>query len=189
MYGAYYPGYAYYGMSGGYVFTTFLVVADTEHTHTVEAIALTQEHLLALADALHAHIADNAGLALHIDLSVQDALHLHDAEGAGQISILFRERPDAPLLKLSLPVVNAGSKKPNAKTSRPKLVLAVDKEEIMTAVKTQKSTLNIKVERVSVDSSVDNPSQSVEKSAMLKNIKGAKKPLINTVDDKLVIKE
>lgn len=189
MYGAYYPGYAYYGMSGGYVFTTFLVVDDTAHTHTVETFALTQEHLLALADALHAHVVDNVGVALHIDLAVQDALHLHDAEGAGQISILFRERPDSPLIKLSLPIVQSKRVKPNVTASKPRLVLGVDKEEIITAIKTQKSTLNIKVERVSVDSSVDKPSQSVENNAMLKNVHGTKKPLINTVDDKLVIKE
>lgn len=189
MYGAYYPGYAYYGMSGGYVFTTFLVVADTEHTHTVEAIALTQEHLLALADALHAHIADNVNIALHIDLAVQDALHNHEADGVGTIFILFRERPDAPLLKLSLPVANISKRKPGAKVSSPRVVVTASKEEIMAAVKTQKSTLNVGVERVSVDISADNPRQSVDKPGFVKDVIGSKKPVVRTVDDKLVIKE
>lgn len=190
MYGAYYPGYAYYGMSGGYVFTTFLAISDADHTHTVEVISLTQAHTLALADALHAHVVDNVGLALHIALSVEDALHLHTAESLSTINILFREKPNAPLLKLSLPIVESKNPKPSQKTSPTPIRLAVNKEEIMTAIKTQKSTANIKVEQIGVGVSSDKVEpRNVTKGVILKDVIGTKKPIVVSTDDKVTIKD
>lgn len=190
MYGAYYPGYAYYGMSGGYVFTTFLVISDSTHTHTVETFALSQAHILALADTLHAHTVDNVGLALHIALSVEDALHLHTAESLSTINILFREKPNAPLLKLSLPVVESKNPKPSQKTSPTPIRLAVNKEEIITAIKTQKSTANIKVEQIGIGVSSDKVEpQNVAKGVILKDVIGTKKPIVVSTDDKVTIKD
>lgn len=190
MYGAYYPGYAYYGMSGGYVFTTFLIISDADHTHIAEAIALTQAHTLALADALHAQVVDNVGLAIHVDLSVDDVTHLHTAESMGTINILYRDKPGAPLLKLALPIINSKQSTPSAASSGQTVRLAVGKEEIMTAIKTQKSTANILVEKIIASSSIDKPSpQNVSKSVILKDVIGTRKPIVIATDDKVIIKE
>lgn len=190
MYGAYYPGYAYYGMSGGYVFTTFLVISDADHTHTAEVIALTQAHTLALADALHAHVVDNVGLALHIDLSVDDVMHLHTVEPMGTINILYRDKPGAPLLKLALPIINSKQSIPSVSSKNQSVRLAVGREEIMTAIKTQKSTANIVVEKINIDSSSKKPMpKNTEKNVILKDIIGTKKPIVTATDDKVIIKE
>lgn len=63
-----------------YVTTVDLVIADALHTHAVDNLALTQDHVLAVADAAHAHSADNLTLTTETALAIADALHAHAAD-------------------------------------------------------------------------------------------------------------
>lgn len=71
---------------GAYEFqVTALSVADGSHGHTahgniVEAIALTQAHILFVFDALHDHTTDGFGLGIN-PLVVEDSLHAHLVDG------------------------------------------------------------------------------------------------------------
>lgn len=60
-----------------------LVVADSSHGHTTDAVSVTTDSQLAVADASHAHAADNLTLTAEAggtDLAVADALHAHTAD-------------------------------------------------------------------------------------------------------------
>ena len=62
--------------------STSLIIADSIHSHSSDAVTLTTYWLLSVADALHAHAAD--GLTLSVsgstDLIVADSAHAHAAE-------------------------------------------------------------------------------------------------------------
>lgn len=59
---------------------TDLVIADADHTHSADGLALTQVHQLAVADSAHGHGADNAALAQIHTLAVADTAHAHGAD-------------------------------------------------------------------------------------------------------------
>ena len=65
-----------YAVAGG----TSLVIADTIHAHTADALTLSTNAWLAVADALHGHAAGNLDLSGAPALVVADALHAHSAE-------------------------------------------------------------------------------------------------------------
>lgn len=147
MYGAYYPGYAYYGMSGGYVFTATLIVQDALHSQTVEVFALTQEHILAVADALQAQVADGIFVQLNVPLTIQDALHSQNAEGALVIGVLYREQADQPFIKIIVPVADIKNEEVVAGIIADHPKVTASREDILIAIKTQQSSGGVVVER------------------------------------------
>lgn len=58
-----------------------LMVADSAHGHTTDAVALTQVHSLAAADSAHGHSADAVVLTQVHELAVADSAHTHTTEG------------------------------------------------------------------------------------------------------------
>lgn len=57
-----------------------LAIADATHGHAADALALTTASALTIADATHGHAADNLGLTSASALTVADALHAHTAD-------------------------------------------------------------------------------------------------------------
>lgn len=57
-----------------------LVVADSSHAHTSDALTLTSEHALAIADVAHAHTSDGLTLTAQSVLAVADAAHAHTSD-------------------------------------------------------------------------------------------------------------
>ena len=57
-----------------------LAVVDGAHVQTVDSPVLTQAHVLAIAEALHAHSVDSPALVQAYTLAVNEALHAHAAD-------------------------------------------------------------------------------------------------------------
>jgi len=148
MIGVYYAGFPFGGQSGGTVFTSVLIIDDALHGHAVEVFALTQQHILAVADALHAQLTDAAFISLHVPLDIQDALHGQEADGNLTISVLYRETPQGPLLKLTLPIGKVDTQNPAAGTDNPRVTVTATREQILQAIQTEKPVGSVQVEKL-----------------------------------------
>ena len=57
-----------------------LVIADSTHSHTADALVVTQTYTITVADSTHSHTADALTLTQTHVLSVADATHSHTAD-------------------------------------------------------------------------------------------------------------
>jgi hypothetical protein len=79
MLGAYYPGQAFPGQSGGLV-VGILSIQDLHHAQLLDSTAVVQVHYLTATDLLQGHTLESPLPVQHLTLALNDLLHAHNLE-------------------------------------------------------------------------------------------------------------
>lgn len=103
MLGGYFPGQAYPGQSGGYVFGIIIKPETLTIVKTIDDASLIQNHILVVADILREHSIDPALVIGAIQGQTMTIQHTIDEV---TILVMLKPKPHPPIVTLDRPSIN-----------------------------------------------------------------------------------